>query len=165
MAWRVLGIGSPFGDDQVGWRLVADLGALGVATGWDCTALALDRPGTGLIHAMAGAQGVILVDALENRGKPGCIHSLSVDDLMQCDNRFSSHGFGVAEALGLAVELGLLPPHFMILGVEMSEGPLADGISPAVAAALPALCSRVTTVLSAWRSEQPGLTKEVKTCV
>lgn len=163
-AWRVLGVGSPFGDDQLGWRLVAAFESLGDETGLDCMALALDRPGAGLIHALTGARGAILVDALQGMGNPGRIHCLAAADLLQSGGCFSSHGFGVAEALGLAAELDLLPQHFRVLGVEMSEGRSTDDISPAVAAAVPELCALITVTLGAWRSEQPGLNDEVKPC-
>lgn len=163
-AWRVLGIGSPFGDDQLGWRLVEAFGARGSNAEIDCTALALDRPGAGLIHSLTGARGAILVDALQNAGKPGRIHCLSVADLMLQDRRFSSHSFGVAEALLLAVELDLLPHHFAVLGVEMPEEVDASDISPVVAAAIPELCGLVTALLARWRSERTGLNEEVRTC-
>lgn len=167
--WRVLGIGSPFGDDQVGWRLVAALESLDKTTAsgeaGQCSALALDRPGTGLIHALAGARGAIVVDALQGMGEPGRIHRLSVAELTQANGCFSSHSFGVAEALALADELKLLPRYLLILGVEMSESAPSEDVSPAVAAAVPELCTLIHATLTAWRSHWPGLNREVKTCV
>ncbi|XKH58742.1 hydrogenase maturation protease [Halomonas sediminis] len=167
--WRVLGIGSPFGDDQLGWRLVSVFQSLDKTTepggGAQCSALALDRPGSGLIQALAGARGAVVVDALQNMGQPGRIHRLMMADLTQANGCFSSHSFGVAEALALADELELLPRHLLILGVEMSESALCEDVSPAVAAAIPELCVLINETLTAWRSRWPGLNSEVKTCV
>ncbi|CAM4207747.1 hydrogenase maturation protease [Vreelandella rituensis] len=159
--WRVLGIGSPFGDDQLGWRLVSAFQSLDNTTepegATQCSALALDRPGSGLIQALTGARGVVVVDALQNMGQPGRIHRLALADLTQANGCFSSHSFGVAEALALADELALLPRHLLILGVEMSEVEMSESVfceevSPAVAAAVPKLCTLIDETLSAWTS-------------
>lgn len=168
-AWRVLGIGSPFGDDQMGWRLVAALESMARTEAPDSarqySAVALDRPGSGLICALTGAQGVIVVDAVQNMGQPGRIHRLSVAELTQASGYLSSHSFGVAEALALADELKLLPRHLLILAVEMSSAAPSEDVSPAVAAAVPELCALIDTTLMAWRSQSPTLNGEVKTCV
>ncbi|HEV8076884.1 MAG TPA: hydrogenase maturation protease [Marinobacter sp.] len=168
-AWRVLGIGSPFGDDQVGWCLVTALESMARTAAPDGTGqysvVALDRPGSGLIHALAGARGVIVVDAVQNMGQPGRIHRLSMAELTQASGHLSSHNFGVAEALALADELKLLPPHLLILAVEMSSAAPSEDVSPEVAAAVPELCTLINTTLMAWRSRSPTLNGEVKTCV
>ncbi|MBS3805236.1 MAG: hydrogenase maturation protease [Oleiphilaceae bacterium] len=167
--WRVLGIGSPFGDDQLGWHLVSALesllGTTESGTAAPFSVMALDRPGSGLIQALTGAQGVVVVDALQHMGQTGRIHRLTVADLAQVRGCFSCHSFGVAEALALADELDLLPEHLLILGVEMSASALGDEVSPAVAAAVPELCVLINQTVTEWHSHWPGLDREVKTCV
>ncbi len=54
----------------------------------------------------------------------------------------SSHGFGVAEAVGLVTALEGAP-RVVFLGVEIADVTAGHGISEAVAVALPELAARV----------------------
>jgi hydrogenase maturation protease len=66
---RVLGLGSPLGDDQIGWRVVEQLQQstkLRPLLNHQLTLAAYDRPGTGLIQLMAGAQQVFLIDGVQS---------------------------------------------------------------------------------------------------
>ena len=57
---RIIGLGSPFGDDQVGWRVIE---LLQDRLDPQVDLVALDRPGAALINWMAGAQRLVIVDA------------------------------------------------------------------------------------------------------
>ena len=58
----VIGIGSPLGADQAGWRVVEQLQQLQQHHSIrDLDSLQLDRPGVALLQQMRGYQQVILV--------------------------------------------------------------------------------------------------------
>lgn len=116
---RILGIGSPSGDDQAGWLTVDALLAGGVKAGDELVIEKLDRPGAGLIPLLDNASWVILVDAMQSGGQPGWIQRYGVNDWPAYCQGLSSHGFGVLNALSLARELGSLPPRLDLYGIEI----------------------------------------------
>ena len=118
---RIIGIGSPFGADQAGWRAIDLLADSGLA---DCELIKLDRPGSDLLRYFEDAQDVVLIDAVLTDQAPGSVVRLARDDLSLAACRTSSHGFGVAEALQLAERLELLPPHLLLIGIQV--GPDLD---------------------------------------
>lgn len=125
---RILGIGSPSGDDQAGWLTVDAVLAGGVKTGDELVIEKLDRPGAGLIALLDNATWVILVDAMQSGGQPGRIRRFGVKDWPAYSQGLSSHGFGVLNALSLARELGSLPPRLDIYGIEI--GAVMPGENP-----------------------------------
>jgi len=128
---RILGIGSPAGDDQAGWLTVDALEASGVSRRFapgQITSARLDRPGAGLISLLENTAWVILVDAMQSNGKAGEIRSLNLEDWAAYSHGLSSHGFGVLDALSLARELGNLPPRLDLYGIEI--GSVIPGAAP-----------------------------------
>ena len=70
---RILGIGSPFGDDRVGWEVVERLRTGGYLAPFPAGAIAAeccDRAGAGLVAHLAGADFAILVDAMRSGAAP-----------------------------------------------------------------------------------------------
>ena len=143
---RVVGVGNPdAGDDAVGLIAVrsasADLEALGAE---------VIETGAGLhvVDLLAGARVVLVVDAVRApRGgrPPGTIvrAEAGLEGLpTEVGSSLSSHGFGVAEAVGLAAALQGAP-RVVFLGIEVSDVTAGHGLSEAVAAALPELTERV----------------------
>ena len=119
---RILGIGSPSGDDQAGWLTVDALLASGAcAAGGGILIQKLDRPGSGLIPLMDGASRVILIDAMQSNGPIGRIQRFDTDDWPAYSKGLSSHGFGVLDALALAQALGNLPPRMDLYGIGIGE--------------------------------------------
>jgi hydrogenase maturation protease len=133
---RIIGIGSPFGDDAAGLEVARRMEA---APPHGCEVVAADRPGAALIDLFDGAGAVILIDAVRSGSSPGTIHDLDLDDI-DCLGAalVSSHDFGVAAAVALAMKLGRAPAHGRVLGIEASPGGGAglDAISPPVSAAI-----------------------------
>jgi hydrogenase maturation protease len=111
---RIIGIGSPFGADQLGWLAIDHLQTCPMA---DCELIKLDRPGSGLLSYFQGAEQVVLIDALQSPGKAGDVVIVPVEELADCAGLTSCHGFGVAEALSLAAQLGILPDRLDLLGI------------------------------------------------
>ena len=118
---RIIGIGSPFGADRLGWQAIDLLaGASLPAT----ELLKLDRPGSELIRYLAGVDEVVIIDAVQSGGcRPGTVLALARSDLACLPALNSSHGFGVAEALALAERLDALPARIRLLGIEAGMDP------------------------------------------
>jgi hydrogenase maturation protease len=129
----VAGIGSPHGDDQAGWQVVAllqrrrDLPAR----------LVKITEGTQLIVELDGCRRLIVIDACRGGSQIGAITRLEWPDprLRQYHNH-STHGVGLCNALQLAERLGQMPDSVEIFGIEIgSYRPLAE-ISAEVAQAV-----------------------------
>jgi hydrogenase maturation protease len=120
---RVLGLGSPFGDDRVAWRLVEDLRG---SVPNDVELLTLDRPGAALVQWMAGVDHLVLIDAVFADGAPGRVIEIRPDDLNDKSSVVSSHQLPLRETLALAATLGCLPRRVTILGVTVNIQGLTD---------------------------------------
>ena len=68
---------------------------------------------------MRGADGVIIIDAVQSTAVPGTLHCFDAQDPVVESELLSSHGFGVAATLELGRVLGELPQHIRIVGIEM----------------------------------------------
>jgi hydrogenase maturation protease len=141
----VLGLGSPFGDDRVGWEVAQGLGRIPWAEhGPDSvvTVDCLDRPGAGLLERFRDADCVILIDAMRSGAPAGTLRRMHPDEILADADSPSSHGFGLAQTLALGRALGELPSNLVLFGIEADafDGPR---ISPALEAAMPGLVERM----------------------
>ncbi len=128
---RILGIGSPSGDDQAGWLVIDALSNCGLRTEDDLRIEKLDRPGVSLIPLLAQADWVILIDAMvssawsnkpgESRAQAGQIRHFDNQRWPDYRHGLSSHGLGVLESLSLARELGELPARMDVYGIEAEQ--------------------------------------------
>ncbi len=146
---RILGIGSPSGDDQAGWLTVDALAACGVPADRDVALEKLDRPGARLIALLENAGWVVLVDAMQSGGQPGRIKRFDRNGWQDCAHGLSSHGLGVIEALSLARALGTLPPRLDLYGIEIAAAGPGDRISVEVHAAAKKLARHIAADLAA----------------
>lgn len=139
---RVICVGSPFGDDAVGLRAAALLErALDPAR---AQVSCHDRPGIRLIEALEGAEKAVLVDGIRSGAPAGTLHRLQGEAIFrQLARHTSTHGFGLADALALAVRLGRAPAALVLWGIEIESVEPAGGMSPEVEAVLPALVDAV----------------------
>ncbi len=112
----VVGVGSPFGDDRVGWRLVEMLQRRARVP----ARLKLVSEATQLIDELDGCRRLIVVDACRSGGSLGTVTRLHWPDsrIAECHSE-STHGIGVYDALGLSERLGWLPPAVDIFGIEV----------------------------------------------
>jgi hydrogenase maturation protease len=145
---RILGVGSPSGDDRAGWLTVDALLARGVRTRDGIVVETLDRPGVALIPLLEGADWVILVDAMQSGGEIGRIRHFDQTDWPCYCHGFSSHGLGVIDALSLARELGSLPPRLDLYGIEIRSAMLGDETDESVLAAARQLARLIANDLS-----------------
>ena len=145
---RILGIGSPSGDDQAGWLTVDALLAGGVQGGNEITVDKLDRPGANLVPLLESASWVILVDAMQNAGEPGRIRRFDQKDWPAYSGGLSSHGFGVLAALSLARELGSLPSRIDLFGIEIGSASPGEQASREIRVAAQQLARRIAADLT-----------------
>jgi hydrogenase maturation protease len=121
MLTRIIGIGSPFGDDAVGLEVAR---ILSLAPPPNCEVTVADRPGVGLVELLDGVSSTILIDGVRSGAPPGTLRELSFEDLEGFAAHFvSSHDFGLAAAIQLARKLGRAPAQGMVLGVEIAAVP------------------------------------------
>ena len=101
--------------------------------------------GAGLIESWQGADTVILIDAVHSGAKPGTPHRIDAhaQPIAKEFFRFSTHAFGLAEAVELARTLGRLPPQLIVYGVEGKSFEAGVGLSPEVEAAADVVVERV----------------------
>jgi hydrogenase maturation protease len=136
----ILGIGNRWRCDDGFGPMAADRLA---ALGFD--AREHSGEGAGLMAAWEGFSRVIMIDASSGGGPPGTIRRLdaSAETLPRGFFRYSSHLFGLAEAVETARALGTLPPGLVVYAVEGESFTFGEGLSPSVAAALDDVVTRV----------------------
>ncbi len=125
----ILGVGSPFGADRLGWQAVAALEQQSLAAQFPHLAIRFeqsDRPGSRLLNLLGQADAAIIIDAMRAGQPAGSVRRFSVDELNAESGLMSTHGFGVADALALGRALGGLPGEMVVVGIEMGEGELAE---------------------------------------
>ncbi len=148
MSVRIVGLGSGEGDDRLGFAAVAALARRGVPAG--CDLQVCGNPATELLALFAGTTHAILVDAMVDGGAAGRVLCCAPGALTARARATSSHGISVDGVLALADALGRLPPRLTLLGItiDAQQCPHGDTLSPAVAAALPALVDRVLATVN-----------------
>lgn len=137
----IAGVGNILlGDEGLGVHAVGLLIEQGLPAGVD----AVDA-GTALgdlLGILRGYGKLILVDAVRGGGSAGDVYRLEIrspDDLMAADRPLSLHEFGLAEALGQARTIGVLPARVVLIGMEPENLAPAMELSSACARALPDL--------------------------
>ncbi len=151
MRIRVIGVGTPFGDDAAGLA-VAERLARG-ALPEDVEVMRCERPAAELLDHLTGAPAVVLVDALRGALAPGSVHRVPARELAG-GAALSSHGLGVAETLALAEALGRAPLRCCVVGIAAGEDPGAApgaGLSPAVRAGVEAAVREVRIAIAELR--------------
>ena len=146
---RVLGVGSPHGDDAAGWHVVEMLRR---RPGLSAHLAAVEPPQ--LLDQLNGCRRLILVDACRGNQPPGTVVRLQWPDaLLRSQGRRSSHGLTVGDALALAETLGWLPPQVIVWSLEISRCEPGQDLTPEVRRALPELERRVLQELAFVTSE------------
>ena len=141
----ILGIGNAFRrDDGVGPWVAARLAARGLP------AVEHSGEGAGLIEAWSTARHVIVVDATASGAVPGTVVRLDAvaTELPSQFFRYSSHLFGLAEAIATARTLGRLPERLIIHGIEGGDFGFGEDFTPAVAAAAETVVARIVEELA-----------------
>lgn len=140
----VIGIGQSFrGDDAAGLEAVRRWREQFNATASrpEVQVEVCELPGLGLLDLFEGADSVLLVDAVQSGARVGTIHRIGPQELAAFTAESNSaHGWGVAETLGLARQLGLPLPTIHLIGIEAGQMDIGAGLSAEVEAAIPKAC-------------------------
>jgi hydrogenase maturation protease len=150
---RVIGIGQRLrGDDGAGLAAVQLWDeTLREQVGLPNLSVTLaESPGAGLLDLLEGAEGAVLVDAVQGGAEPGSLYLLSEGELAAFTaGAGSAHGWGVAEALALGRVVGFegLPKKIVIIGIEAGSVEVGGGLSPEVAAVLPQAARLISKAL------------------
>ncbi|MBI2426072.1 MAG: hydrogenase maturation protease [Candidatus Hydrogenedentes bacterium] len=139
----VVGVGNDLrGDDGAG---PAVIDALQPLDGLQAVCAKHDGDGASLMDLWQEFGNVILIDAVRSGQAPGTVHFINAaqQSLPSGWFHYSSHAFGVAEAVELARILGALPPTLHIIGVEGHDFSMGVPLSEAVEARMDYLCALV----------------------
>jgi hydrogenase maturation protease len=142
----VVGVGRrDRGDDEVG-PAVAERAMELVPAG--VTVLGRMEP-AGLIDAWAGADLVVVTDAVRSGQRPGTVHVLHAchGPLPVRTGAGGTHGLGLAEVIELGRALQRLPPELVVVGVEAQQFGLGAPMSPQVRASIERAAKAVAEVV------------------
>ncbi|MEP9411867.1 MAG: hydrogenase maturation protease [Candidatus Brocadia sp.] len=114
----IIGIGNAYrGDDAVGLHVAQ---CLKKQAHGHVHIIEESGEGAALMEYLKNADTVILIDAVYSGARPGTIYRFDVHAQPIPANFFhySTHAFGVAEAIELARTLNLLPNRLIVYGIE-----------------------------------------------
>lgn len=152
---RVVGLGTPFGDDRAGWDVVERLRErLPHGTSAEVTSDPL-----AVLECPSGCELLVVIDACRGADpRPGTLHRFEWPDArLMAEGGVSSHGVGLTAALELAAALGRLPPRVVVFAIEGDAGEVGApgaGLTPAVESALPDAVARVLAEVESPRRPQ-----------
>lgn len=130
MNTRIIGIGSPFGPDRLGWLAADALTAAGLPHRWPRLEIRkLAQPAGLLITELEGVEQALLIDAVDTQGPAGELLRLELADLQPSAHALSTHRLGIAEALALAKALGRWPQRLVVFGIGLGCGPWPEPVS------------------------------------
>lgn len=138
----VIGLGNVFRrDDGIGPAVAAAVDAIGMPG----VRVVCPAETTAILDAWAGARLAVVVDAVIG-GTPGRVRRCALDDLVE-DAPVSSHELGLRQTYELGRALGRSPESLVVVTVDADDTDHGEGLSPAVAAALPEAVDVVLRIL------------------
>jgi len=114
----IIGVGNAYrGDDAVGLCIAQDIKKEALV---HVTVIEQSGDGAALMESWENADTVILIDAVHSGAQPGTIHLFDVhtQTIPTKFFHYSTHAFGVAEAIELARTLKQLPKNLIVYGIE-----------------------------------------------
>ncbi|MDQ7051527.1 MAG: hydrogenase maturation protease [candidate division KSB1 bacterium] len=131
----IIGLGQPYrGDDAAGLNVAERLADL---QNESIRVIPFLGDATELMHLWKNAAWLILIDAAKSGQPAGTIHHFDAHQrpLPSFLSSWSSHAFGLPEAITLARQFGQLPPRIEVYGIEGERFSMGEPMTPAVAAA------------------------------
>jgi hydrogenase maturation protease len=131
-SFLVIGIGNEYrSDDAAGLMTARKLKTL---LHDEVTILEQSGDGAALMEIWKDARRVILIDAVSSGATPGTIYRLNAntEPIPAKFFNYSSHAFGVAEAIAMTVALNQLPPELVVYGIEGKNFAAGVELSPEV---------------------------------
>ncbi len=139
----IIGVGNAYrGDDAVGLCVAQDIKKKSPD---HINVIEQSGEGISLMESWKDANTVILIDAVSSGGKPGTIYQFDAhkQSIPAEFFHYSTHAFGVAEAIELARALKQLPPHLIVYGIEGKCFEAGVGLSPEVEKAAQGVVERI----------------------
>ncbi len=139
----LIGVGNDFRtDDGVGPCAVREIRRRNYA---HVTVMEASGEGAALMEAWKGYDCVLIVDAICSGATRGAVHRIDVvaRPFPKGLFRFSSHSFGVGEAIEMARQLKLLPRVVLLYGIEGCQFETGAGLSNDVIRSMPRLLKLV----------------------
>ena len=136
----VVGIGSPHGDDQIGWAVMRQLA---LQTPGDIEIKTAIQPAE-LLDWIQDVDQLIICDACQADGATGEIYRWQwpTESIATCKHA-GSHDLSLPFVLSLADRLGKLPQRVIVWGVEVGDVSPGALLSEAVRLAIPKLVERI----------------------
>ncbi len=151
----IFGLGSPHGDDQIGWLAATRLHA-------ECLPNFIPvSDSSRLLDLLPRCRKAILIDACV-AGKPAGSITRMVwpDPRIEVQHSHSTHGMSAAAALQMAEKLGRLPETVVLFGVEIVQSLPGSTASPEVRGAIPELAAGILEELRCERVLASGRVME-----
>ncbi len=152
----IVGIGNEYrSDDAIGLHVAQSLKKQ--AHGY-VNVIEKSGDGTAFMECWENAHTVILIDAVYSGTKPGTIHRIDAHAEPIPTNFFhySTHAFGVAEAIELARSLNQLPGHLIVYGIEGKCFQAGVGLSLEVERAAQEVLTRILHDIHSAARPQPS---------
>lgn len=140
----VFGLGSPFGDDQLGWLVARLLRERG-----NTHSIALRNTGD-LLEYFPHCRRAVIVDSCVSGAPVGSIFQIRWPNDRLVDRLCgSTHGIDLNYALRLAQSLRILPDDVLIYAVEINSSGAGDRVGDALTAAVHEVADQIDRELSA----------------
>ena len=139
----IIGVGNAYrGDDAVGLRIAQDIKKKSPD---HVNVIEQSGEGISLMDSWKDSDTVILIDAVHSGAQPGTIHRFDVhtQTIPTKFFHYSTHAFGVAEAIELARTLKQLPQNLIVYGIEGKCFEAGIGLSLEVERAVAEVMMRV----------------------
>lgn len=143
MHTKIIGIGSPFSDDNLGRVVITALQSITLPS--SCELAYFDRPNYALLSALEEVDCAILVDAILSDKAAGSVHVFEGLDWPDSVSPISSHGLDLKACMTLGHSLRILPHTLFFMGIEAEKTDSSLTMSERVLTQVPVL---IETILS-----------------
>jgi hydrogenase maturation protease len=157
----VFGLGSPFGEDRLGWLAAEQLGR-DLAHHPQVVVDTLNQPNNLFVHPLDPEALLIFVDAMVSGRDPGSVRQFSAAQLETATQRVSSHGMDLKTTLDLLTAMGFPPAQIRVLGVEIAGAEVlvdAQALPAALSDAVQTVCAHVESLVEDWLSTKVAVVK------
>lgn len=148
MKTLIVGIGSPFGDDQVGWLVIDKLEK--EFSGSDSISLFKSKGnGTDWFSEINDHQLLIFIDAVMSGKEIGEISEIDINDSTSIPAipQNTTHSISLADSILMAKNIGMLDIPVRVFGVEAKSGNSLVNISSNVKQSIPELVEKIKASL------------------
>jgi hydrogenase maturation protease len=143
MRTLILGFGNPIlTDDVVGIIIAQEL----EQEFPDLAVVATSEAGLSLLEQVTGYDRLVIIDSIKTeKGKPGELYKLGLEDLKPASDFSSSHGLDIATAFKLGERLGYpMPEQVSIYAVEVKDNTtFGENCTPEVAQSIPFIVRQI----------------------